>query len=1342
MNDKDLPSFDGPEEDESFISPLRQANVPTETIDLNTLFKPDMTSSGSFNLHDVSRTSFGKLLRALPIPALLIDKSFCVSFLNDACEKISENCRSVIGAPLASLFPDPVESRGTQELIETVFAERKPRVKTGLVQMDKRRIWARVYLRSVRLGNERFLLALVEDLTSEKRQIALNERYRKLVSIFPVGIAEFSLSLPVPADTFGSNTISLIMNATLTDGNGEFARLHGRSSINELRGVTLRTLFGQPRDEELLNNWVKRDCQIITEESKEAQGNEQVRYLENTLIGNIRNGGLTSFWMLRRDISDRKRAEVALAEGEARFRMIYDNSPVMMHSIDKQGIIRNVNKKWLDEMGYSRQEVLGRKIDFAMTPEAARRAFSTILPNFWRDGSVRSIPYQYVRKDGTILDVLLDSVVVDDPAWGRMSLSTVRDVTERKKAEREAKRMRSLLDSIIENLPTAVFLKDAQDMKYVLWNKASEQLFGYTNSEVIGKTAYDLFPPDQVESFVEQDQAILQDGSLLDIPEESVDTKHAGSRIVHTKKLPILEDDGTQRYLLGISEDITARKKAEQDLIAAREAAAGEANKLRTMIQGMDAGIVVADANDVITEVNNWFLDRVGATKEELIDKNLFGCHKDEVSSARLRQLLSDYRSGRLRTGTVSHSEFAGMKVALRVQPIFNEGEYMGVILNVTDVTDLIEAKTTAESASRAKSDFLASMSHEIRTPMHGVIGMTELLSQTSLTEEQREYLNIIRMSGDSLLSLINDILDFSKIEAGKFELEKVDFSLRQTVGETMESLAVQADNKGLELAFRVSPEVPDLLEGDPIRLRQIIVNLVGNAIKFTDRGEVFVNVGLESEEQEEASLHFTVSDTGIGIPPDKQADIFHSFTQVDTGMSRKYGGTGLGLAITSRLVAMMDGRLWVESELGKGSSFHFVTKFRLRQRVAPPLQHSQKIVDLNGLPVLVVDDNATNRRILEEILMGFGMKPTCVSGAETALAAAQVAQNLGAPFPLTIVDAQMPETDGFELSEKIAKMAGAQRPTIMMLTSLGRRGDAERCRQLGISAYLKKPIKQSELFDAIQVTFGMSRQTGEPNNLVTRHTLRERMRRLFILLVEDNLVNQTLATRLLEKRGYSVFIAGNGKEALYALEKSNFDIILMDVEMPEMNGFEATRAIRKREESSGSHVPIIAMTAHAMTGDRDKCLEAGMDDYVSKPVSSEELFATIEKYVGETSAVGAPTQQGTPVDRTKLMERMGGDMELLEELFTIFSEESTKLLNKIKEAVANNRCDVLQKEAHTLKGSVGNFEATQAAEAALRLEKMGRDGNLAGAPEALADLERELSHVRDHLSQIIQDED
>ncbi|HMK35725.1 MAG TPA: PAS domain S-box protein [Desulfomonilaceae bacterium] len=1340
MSDKDLPSFDDSDENDSSARMLLRSNVATETIDLNSLLTPDLTSSGSFDLQEVPKTAFGKLLKALPIPTLLVEKSGSIVFGNDACEKFSANVRALFGVRFSSLYSDPTERQNAQALIEKVFRERKPQVKTGLMQIEKYRIWARAYVRSVRLGSERFLLILIEDLTTEKKQIVLNEKYRKLVNIVPVGIAEFSISPWIPTDRLKNELIVRIGRSLLVDGNGEFARIHGYSSINELKGLVLENLFPcEQRNGNMFGVWIDNGCRIASEENKQETKASKTGYVENTIIGNFKKNNLTSFWILQRDITDRKKVQEALAESEARFRQIYENSPVMMHSIDTEGIVRNVNMKWLEETGYSREDIVGRKISFVMTRESAERAYATVLPRFWQEGRVRSVPYQYVTKNGTVMDVLLDANIVDDPSWGRLSLSAVRNITERKRAEEEARRMRSLLDSIIQNLPTAVFLKNAEDLRFVLWNKASEQLFGYSSREVVGKTAYDLFPRAQADCFTSQDVTTLRDGKLLDIPEEAIATKKAGSRLVHTKKLPILDDHDNPRHLLGISDDITDWKQAEKDLIEAREEAAAEANKLRVMIQGMDAGIVVADAHDRITETNNWFLEKVGRKRDELIGTNFFDCHRDVAASNKLKGVIDEYRTGRLKTGMAANRELAGMKAALRVQPIFNGSEYVGVILNVTDVSDLIEAKLAAESASKAKTDFLASMSHEIRTPMHGIVGMAELLEQTPLTEEQREYVDIIKASGDSLLALINDILDFSKIEAGKFELKKVPFSLREVLGGTMESLAVQAEKKGLELAFRVSPEIPDMLEGDPVRLAQVIINLAGNAIKFTDKGEVSLDVRIDSEAKEEVHLDFVVSDTGIGIPEHKQQAIFSSFTQVDTGMSRRYGGTGLGLAIAAKLAAMMDGTLWVRSEVGKGSNFHFGARLAVHT-VVDSNRPAKPCADLADLPVLLVDDNATNSRILEEILLGFGMKPTCVNGAREALDAARSSQTLGHPFALAIIDAQMPEMDGFELAEELRNMETASETAIVMLTPLGRRGDAERYRRLGMSAQVNKPVKEAELFEAIQVAMGVSQQTGKSSRLMPTRAGSENQRRLKILLVEDNLVNQTLAIRLLERKGCEVSIAGNGKEALAALEQGTFDLILMDVEMPEMNGLDATRIIRDKEKASGSHIPIIAMTAHAMIGDLERCLDSGMDGYLSKPVNSEQLFSAIDKFVCDSCDDGPTHEEKGRIDPEKVIERMGGDTALLKELTGLFFDEFPKLLHQIKEAVRNKEAETLRTAAHTLKGMIGNFSAEHAVELAVRLENRAKADDTEGAREVIVLLERELMCVRDALGKLVED--
>jgi PAS domain S-box-containing protein len=786
---------------------------------------------------------------------------------------------------------------------------------------------------------------------------------------------------------------------------------------------------------------------------------------------------------------------------------------------------------------------------------------------------------------------------------------------------------------LVEQSPDAVLVH--RQGKILFANKACVSLFGASSAgELLGKQMFDFVHPDDREAVRKRIREHARD--FTNVRQNETRLIGLNGKETCTEVMACSITYLGQASMQVAYRDISLRKEAEKRLLeseaslAAAQRVAHLGSWQRDLIDLDDWAHNPLHWSDEMFRLLGYNVGEVEASRANL-DRVIHPEDRDrtrELMSAAIRErkpYSTDYRV-LLPNGTERN-------LYSQADIVYDEktnrpSKMVGIVQDVTDrrrsEQELIAAKEAAEAGSRAKSEFLANMSHEIRTPLNGVMGMTDLALETDLTPEQREYLETVKLSADSLLTVINDILDFSKIEAGKVDLELDDFNLRDSLEATLKTLALRADEKGLELLCEMAPSVPDVVRGDSNRLRQVVINLIGNAIKFTDQGEVALNIHVEAEEGDDRIIHFTISDTGIGIPPEKQKLIFQPFAQADTSTTRKYGGTGLGLTISKRLVGLMDGNMWVESEVGRGTQFHFTARLKTSEKpiavgtTAPP-------ETLRGVKVLIVDDNRTNRRILEGMLKRWDMKSTSVEDGEEALARLSIAQNAGEPYALVLTDMHMPKMDGFSLIEQIRQRPELSTAIIMMLTSAGHRGDGARCQELGVAAYLLKPIRQSELREAIARVLGAPAQKGAIP-LVTRYSLqdaRDPQTILWVLVAEDNAVNQLLATRLLEKRGHRVVMTANGREALEALAKDKFDLVLMDVQMPEMDGLQATSELRKKEKEKGDgiHQPVIALTAYAMKGDQERCLAVGMDGYLTKPIAPQELDAVLEIYVARRAS-------------------------------------------------------------------------------------------------------------------------
>ena len=915
-------------------------------------------------------------------------------------------------------------------------------------------------------------------------------------------------------------------------------------------------------------------------------------------------------------------------------------------------------------------------------------------------------------RESALIDAL-ESVCED---VRRLNLKYAEVVSQRFKVEQALMESEAFYQSLVETLPLALLRKDLKG-RFTFANRIACEEFRRPADEIIGRTDYDFFPRELAEKYRSDDRKVEDSQQQVEITDE-FQTPSGDSRIARVVKTPVYGTNGSVVGIQVVFSDVTDKVKAEIDLQQTRA-------RLQAVLDAATQMAVIAvDVNGLIDVFNTGAERMLGYSSDEMIGKQtsiLF--HVESEIKKRGEELLREFGKDiqgfavvveNARRKNHEESEWTYVKkdgghlpVNLMVTARYDlHGEIVGFLGIATDISArkkaesaMWNAKEEAEASSQAKSDFLANMSHEIRTPLNAIIGMTELVRDTELTLPQREYLGMVQDSGESLLEIVNDILDFSKIEAGKLGLEDVPFSVRRLFGDTVKSLSVRADHKQLELACHIAPEVPGVIMGDAHRLRQIVVNLVGNAIKFTDTGEVVLDVALEQQCGDEILLHLCVQDSGIGIPQDKLETIFDAFEQADTSTTRRYGGTGLGLAIVSRLVELMDGRVWVESEVGRGSQFHVIARFRNASSASVDTDATVYPPSVQGLRVLVVDDNATNRRILTEMLINWTMAPRSVSTVSEAMDELESMARAGTPYALILSDSDMPLQSGFELAQQVQANGSLCGSMIMMLTSADRFEDLARCRQFGISAYLIKPIKQSALLNAIQTAV----QSNSPLTVSTTATpslIKRTSRPKAILLAEDSLINQKLALGLLERWGHHVTIANNGEEAVKISAEHRFDLILMDLQMPLLDGLDATRIIRARERETGGHVPIIAMTAHAMKEDREMCLEVGMDNYLMKPIRTDQLFCHIEELSVTTvsTEVTLQTVSGRGIiDWATAVRAVNGDQQLLDQVVQAFMEEGPQLLKTMESAIESGEQKRFYRAIHTLKSALRTFGVASA---------------------------------------------
>jgi two-component system sensor histidine kinase/response regulator len=1140
--------------------------------------------------------------------------------------------------------------------------------------------------------------------------------------------------------------------------NAMLAKIYGYASPEELMASVSdisRQLYVDPKSREEFIRLMQKNDVISRFEAPIYHTNGSVIWIsENSRAVRDSSGKLLYYEGTVEDITERKRTEDSLRFSETRFRSVWETASDGMRLTDQEGLIIAVNPSFCQITGMTAAELVGRPFTCAYSSASENlEAMGARYQQWFAKRQIQSrLEQRLILRSGKVLDIELSNAFVDLEGKSPLILSVFHDITERKRTEEALRDSELLYHSLVENLPQNIFRKDLQE-RFTFVNQRFCETLGKPRAEIIGKTDFDFFPSELALKYRRDDRRVIDAQETFETVEAHQTPEH-GKIYVQVVKTPLFDTTGKVSGTQCMFWDVTARKKTEELL-------AYERDLLRALLENVPDRIYFKDVQSRFLKCSRALAGIFGvADPEQVVGKSDFDFFSEEHARAAYEGEQQIITTGRPIIGVTEKETWRDGHeswVLSTKMPYRNkDGAIIGTFGVSKDITalkvaerELALARDVALESVRVKSEFLATVSHEIRTPMNGIIGMSGLLLDTEMTAEQRDYAETVRDSAEALLNIINDILDFSKIEAGKLTFEIIDFDLREVVESAIDLLAHRAQGKGVELAAFLPEEVPLELRGDPGRLRQVLVNLIGNALKFTEQGEVVVRVAKESETERYVSLLFTVRDTGIGIAPEAQSRIFHSFTQADGSTTRKYGGTGLGLAISKQLVELMDGQLAVESSLGQGSTFSFTARLEKQLPRAAAIEPAPNI--LAGRRVLIVDDHATNRQLLERQAKAWGMLPVCVDSGAAALQTLRTAALAGTGFDLALLDLQMPGMDGLSLAQTIHSDSAMAAIRMVMLTSFGKRLDAPTLARAGIAAFLLRPIKQARLFDCLSKVM-----TGE--NCLTSPIIRAHVAaasplplapvvghsKLRILLAEDNLVNQKVTLLQLRKLGFSADTVASGTEAVAALEQVPYDVVLMDCQMPEMDGFEATRVVRRREQGGGTNatakspIHIIAMTANALEGDRVECLAAGMDDYVAKPVELAELSAALQRALARLPAptLGIPASSVTATLDLKIIDslrelREPGQPDPMAELVDLFLEDAPQRLNKMRLAHGQGDVEILKSMTHTLKGSASNLGARRLAALCADLERQCGTGNLAESAGLLEKIDREYAQVK-----------